>query len=52
MHDFLATPVKIISHGILILIEWSKVQCIKKWIILVIRLMKCEDFLYKVRVCV
>ena len=35
------------SHGILILIEWSKVQYIKKWIILVIRLMKYEDFCSK-----
>ena len=31
----------------LILIEWSKVQYIKKWIILVIRLMKYEDFCTK-----
>ena len=39
--------IKIISHGILILIEGSKVQYIKKWIILVIRLTKYEDFYTK-----
>ena len=42
-----ACLIKIISHGILILIEWSKVQYIKKWIILVIRLTKYEDFCTK-----
>ena len=42
-----ACLIKIISHGILILIEWSKVQYIKKWIILVIRLMEYENFCTK-----